>query len=193
MIGRMDRAAVPVSVPVSASPRLVAPSAALLDDYLAMIDAARGRGEDGAGYNLPVTDIIRRDRAGYLRRLAEIEAGTNLPRDWVPMSTRWLVDASGALVGEVRIRHRLAPPLLIEGGHVGYFVHPAHRRKGHGRAILALALIELRERHGVTDVLVTCNADNAPSRRVIERNGGTFDRQTTSPRSGNAVRCYWIR
>ena len=172
------------------APHLAAPSAQRLDDYLSMIDAARALGETGDGFNLTITDIVRRDRGFYLNRLAEIERGENLPDGWVRQSTRWLVQA-GRVVGEARLRHALSPPLEIEGGHVGYFVHPHHRGVGLGTAILRLSLVELRGM-GIARVLVTCNADNARSRRVIERNGGVFDRLTVSPKSGKDVMRFWI-
>ena len=174
---------------------LLPPSLERLGEYLGMTDAAAGRGEDGDGYTLTITSIVRRDPDGYLARLVELERGIDLPDGWVPMTTRWLADLSagapGRVVGETRIRHALSPALEIEGGHVGYFVHPDHRGRGLGNAILALALRELAGL-GVTRVLVTCNADNERSRRVIERNGGVFDRYTVSPKSGKQVMRFWI-
>ena len=184
----MDEAA---TSPTSRHLRLDRPSIERLEEYRSMIDMARARGESGDGYNLPVTSIIRRQGPHYLRRLEEVEAGINLPDTLVPMSTRWLIDHEGRVVGETRIRHRLTPPLEIEGGHVGYFVHPDHRGRGYGREILRLALIELH-RLGIDRVLVTCNADNFRSRRVIEANGGRFDHYTVSPASGKQVMRYWI-
>ena len=80
----------------------------------------------------------------------------------------------------------------MEGGHVGYFVDRDVRGRGYGTLILKLALIELRK-VGVGDVLVTCDADNDRSRRVIERNGGVFRRNTVSPRSGKTVATFWVR
>ncbi len=175
-------------------PRLVPATARWLEAYLAMMDAAHARGESGDGYNLTITTIVRRDPEEYLHRLGELERGENLPQGWVPMSTRWLIvpgAGDGVMAGETRIRHALSPSLEIEGGHVGYFIHPSHRGRGYGNAILALALSELAGL-GVRRVLVTCNADNARSRRVIERNGGVFDRYTTSQKSGKQVMRFWI-
>lgn len=179
---------------------LCVPRPERLDDYLGMIDAARDLGEDGDGYNLINTDSVRREPADHLRRLDEMERGVDLPDGWVPMSTRWLIDTSpegtlasgGRVVGEARIRHALSPSLEIEGGHVGYFIHPRFRGRGFGNAILALALQELASL-GVARVLVTCNADNTRSRRVIQRNGGIFDRYTISPRSAKQVMTFWIQ
>ena len=188
----MSRAAVHIPPTL----HLEAPCKDRLPEYLAMIECAAARGEDGEGYYMINTATARADPAGHVKRLQEMEHGSNLPEGWVPMSTRWLIDdnqgTTGRVVGEARIRHALSPPLEIEGGHVGYFIHPELRGRGYGNAILALALGELA-RMGVERVLVTCNADNLRSRRVIERNGGAFDRYTTSPKSGKQVMRYWIQ
>lgn len=180
---------------VPATLSLAVPAAERLEDYLEMIDASHLAGEDGEGYNLVITSIIRRDPAEYLRRLAELARGVDLPEGWVPMSTRWLIDSSadaaGRVAGEARLRHALSPSLEIEGGHVGYFIGREHRGRGFGNAILALALRELASL-GIDRVLITCNADNTRSRRVIERNGGVFDRYTISPKSGKQVMRFWI-
>ena len=171
--------------------RLVRPTRERLTAYADLIEDAQNAGEDGDGYNLLRVEPMRRNPAAYMRAMADFEAGRNLPESYVPQSTRWLLDADGVLVGEARIRHGLNDDLEVEGGHVGYFVGRHHRGLGHGRAILHLALIELRAL-GVSRVLVTCNADNHRSRRVIEANGGVFRRTTVSPRSGKDVATFWI-
>jgi predicted acetyltransferase len=73
------------------------------------------------------------------------------------------------------IRHRLTPALTREGGHIGYHVVPRHRRRGHATQMLAQAKTVCR-RLGLTELLITCGADNLGSRRVIEANGGTLQR-----------------
>lgn len=175
--------------------RIEPASAARLEQFLAMIDTAHAAGESGDGYNLLSTAAIRRDPDEYLRKARDYEMGRDLPQGWVPVTTRWLIDAAegdgGLVVGETRIRHALSPALEIEGGHVGYFIHPHFRGRGYGNAILALALRQLAEL-GIARVLVTCNSDNLRSRRVIERNGGAFDHYTLSPRSGKQVMRFWI-
>ncbi len=156
-----------------------------------MIELAQQAGESGDGYNLLNVEPMRRNPDAYLQAMVDFEAGRNLPENYVPQSTRWLLDVRGALVGEARIRHGLNADLEVEGGHVGYFVARPHRGLGHGRAILRLALVELRGL-GVGRVLVTCNADNRRSRRVIEANGGVFRQMTVSPRTGKNVATFWI-
>ena len=156
-----------------------------------MIDRALAQGETGDGFKLTDPAAVRRDPGLYLRRLAEIERGNDLPAGWVTMSTRWLIDDADRVVGEARVRHRLNADLEVEGGHVGYFVHPDCRGLGHGTAILALAL-DLLAGLGTGRALVTCDDDNARSRRVILRNGGVLRRFTISPRSGKRVATFWV-
>ncbi|WP_405520675.1 GNAT family N-acetyltransferase [Streptomyces canus] len=65
-------------------------------------------------------------------------------------------------------------------------VRPGARRRGHATAMLAAALPVCRQL-GVARALVTCDADNTASRKVIEANGGEFE-----DRRGVKLR-YWIR
>ena len=173
-------------------PVLVHPTIERREEYLDMLDRARALGENGDGYTLVETGPIRRSGgAKYLKTLDDFEAGVRLPDGWVPVATRWLLNADGRLAGETRLRFKLTDALEVEGGHVGYFIHPDHRRRGLGHAILRLALKELRAA-GVSRVLVTCNDDNFRSRRVIQAAGGAFRRHTISPRSRTKVATFWI-
>jgi predicted acetyltransferase len=168
---------------------LTRPGIGLAKAYVKMVERSREVDAD-TGYTLPDPRPIRRNPAACVERLAAIERGENLPADFVPQSTRWLVHA-GTLVGETRIRHGLTPKLELEGGHVGYFIHPDHRSRGYGHLILARALDHLAGR-GIDRALLTCNADNVASRRIILTAGGVFRRQTISPRTGKAVDTFWI-
>ncbi|MFH1567843.1 MAG: GNAT family N-acetyltransferase [Gemmatimonadota bacterium] len=86
----------------------------------------------------------------------------------------WLVDG-GQYIGQTSIRPELNTPYLITyGGHIGYSIRPSRRRRGYGRRILALAL-EKAAAMGMERALVTCDADNQASRRIIEANGGRFE------------------
>lgn len=113
------------------------------------------------------------------------------PPAFVAQDHLWLVDESGRILGGVRLRHRLAPHLLVEGGHIGYDVRPSERRKGVGTRLLAMTLEKARER-GIEKVLVTCDHDNLASAKIIEKNGGVETSTSVSDGSGKVVRRFWI-
>ena len=110
----------------------------------------------------------------------------------VPTTELWYVRGP-VYLGSLAIRHRLTPELRRDGGHIGYNVVPAHRRQGHATAMLASGLVLARAR-GLTRVLITCDADNTGSRRVIEANGGVLEQAVLDPAAGAADRIcrYWI-
>jgi predicted acetyltransferase len=130
------------------------------------------------------------DWADFLDRTERLRQGIGLSETWVP-ETFLVAEVGGQIVGRVSIRHRLNPSLRLVGGHIGYSVRPRFRRSGFAGKILDLALIEARNL-GIGEALLTCDADNAASRRVIESHGGVpeaLDGQDTVTRF--KLR-YWI-
>ena len=86
----------------------------------------------------------------------------------------WLIDGD-EYIGQTSIRPELCTRYLITyGGHIGYSIRPSRRMRGHGKKILALSLDASREMD-LKKVLVTCDSDNIPSRKIIEHNGGLFE------------------
>ncbi len=129
----------------------------------------------------------------FLARILSQSRPSALPPGRVPQSHFWLLDDDQTRVLACgRLRHRLLPDLEVEGGHIGYDVSPAVRGRGVGTRLLALLLVEAR-RLALSRVLITCDDDNIPSRRVIEKNGGQPIAPTISPESGKSVRRYWVR
>ncbi len=57
----------------------------------------------------------------------------------VPHTTWWWVDGEDYL-GRISVRHRLTEFLRDVGGHVGYYVRPSRRRRGHATAMLRAVL-----------------------------------------------------
>jgi len=80
-------------------------------------------------------------------------------------------------LGTLVIRHELTPQLAELGGNVGYHVVAPWRHQGHATRMLAAGLIECR-RLGLDRVLLTCDPENAASRRVI---AATVDNPTATP------------
>lgn len=116
-------------------------------------------------------------------------AGVDLPPDTV-RSMFLAADVDGALVGRVSIRFELDDWLARQGGHIGYAVVPAHRRRGYATAMLGHA-VELARAEGVHPLLVVCDESNVGSATVIERCGGVYEGPATSD-GGTPIRRYWI-
>ncbi len=127
----------------------------------------------------------------YLALLDSYRRGEHLPEGMVP-STLLVAEVDGAIVGRSSIRHALNDFLAYEGGHIGYCVRPAYRRRGYATAILRESLVEAR-RIGLGEVLVCCDDDNTGSASVIERCGGRLEGVVPSHRGDGFVRRYWIR
>jgi predicted acetyltransferase len=124
----------------------------------------------------------------YLAVLEDYRWGRNVRADLV-RSVQLAADVAGELVGRVSIRFELNEFFAERGGHIGYGVAPAHRRRGYASEILRQALVVIRA-DGVSPVLVTCDEKNVGSARAIERNGGIYE--SSVPHDGSAIRRYWI-
>ncbi|HEY3905526.1 MAG TPA: GNAT family N-acetyltransferase [Streptosporangiaceae bacterium] len=96
----------------------------------------------------------------------------------VPSTIFWYISGEYYL-GTLVVRHELTPELVETGGHIGYHVVAPWRRQGHATRMLAAGLAHCHEL-GLDRVLLTCAADNEPSRRVILANGGVPDGQRGS-------------
>jgi predicted acetyltransferase len=109
----------------------------------------------------------------YLTRQREVANGINLDGKYVPQTTYWLT-VGGRLVGMGKLRHYLNDNLRISGGHIGYAIRPSERGKGYGTIILK-ELLKKAKAKGISEVLLTVNEDNTPSRKVIEANNGLLE------------------
>lgn len=167
--------------------RLIAPTTELQSEFLAMVDDYRAAGEERYQHLRP---RVVRDFAGYIRQLEDALRGVGLEPGMVSQTTFWLVRGR-TIVGTSRLRHYLTPELEREGGHIGYDVRPAERRKGHGTLLLALTLEQARKL-GLRRVLVTCDSDNVGSARIIQKNGGALENEEISAESGKPISRYWI-
>ena len=127
------------------------------------------------------------DYETYLGALQIRESGDG---KWVPSTNYFLVGYNDRILAMVDIRHDLTDYLHNVGGHIGYGVRPAERRKGYATWILAEALKKCGEL-GIDRVLVTCNEDNIGSAKTIEKNGGIEDKSFIEE-DGTVVRRFWI-
>ena len=146
-------------------------------------------------YDPPNADFYapaRVDFAAYVQSLLDEEQGLDLREGWVPCTHRWLLSSDGILVAVTRVRHNISTAFLAEnGGHIGYDVAPSHRGLGYGHAALRASLAEA-QRLGIQRVLLFTGADNAASRRIIERQGGELASISYSEFWGEMLCKYWI-
>lgn len=144
--------------------------------------------EIGPGENGFVNGLLSHNYSDFrliLRKYFEMSEGLHLAPQHVPQTTYWLYIA-GYPVGYGKLRHYLNENLKRHGGHIGYVVRPSCRGKGYGKRMLQNLLKEA-SCLGIQDVLLTCNEDNAASRKIIESNDGVLagiDMGTCK---------YWIR
>jgi len=109
-----------------------------------------------------------------------------------PYTVLWYAEGDEFL-GSLHIRHHLNENLEKVGGHVGYAVRPSARGQGHASAILAAGLDHIRAHLPLERVLLTVNAQNPASIRVIEKNGGVHT--ASIPHlwiPGDTALHYWI-
>lgn len=128
--------------------------------------------------------------AAYVEYLKKIKEGTDLPPKFVP-ATMFCAWGDGQIVGRVSIRHKLNEYLAKVGGHVGYGVVPAFRRKGYATEILRQTL-PYAKKLGLSRILVTCDEGNIGSQKTIERCGGIFESLVHAKSEQVATRRYWI-
>ena len=124
--------------------------------------------------------MIERDPEGFLALKEDREAkGPPIPlpdgstAHRLPGYVRWMWD--GEFCGSIGFRWQpgteALPPHCL--GHIGYGVVPWKRRLGYATQALRMLLAEVSE-EGLAYAELTTDADNLPSRRVIEANGGVL-------------------
>ncbi|MFB6468287.1 GNAT family N-acetyltransferase [Cytobacillus sp. Hz8] len=156
-------------------------------EYLFFYQEWKESGEDMVPW------VISKDPSNFQEMvisLLDSEQGKNIPSNWVPDSTFWLVNEDKRVIGAVNIRHRLTDKLFNCGGHIGYGIRPSERRKGYATKLLSLSLEKAREL-SILKVLVVCDEDNTGSKKTILNNGGISDTDFIEE-DGNIVKRYWI-
>ena len=101
--------------------------------------------------------------------------------------------------GEIRLRLSNQDDILLYAGHIGYNVDEAYR----GRQYAAYGCLELKPialQHGFTELWITCDPDNGPSRRTCECIGAELIEIIDLPedldmyQDGERQKCrYWWR
>jgi len=165
---------------------LIEPTVAFREAFMDFVDEFTAKGEStsyAASGDVGCFDA-------YVAQMRDYADGVNVPDGLVPATEYWLV-RRGQILGRCNLRHRLTDALRDFGGHVGYAVRPSQRNRGYASFMLRQMLAEAKRR-GIRRVLVTCDKDNGPSARVIEKHGGKLDSESFSAQSKRITRRYWI-
>lgn len=177
-----------------AMPQLVAPDARAHRSFLAAMAEFTAEGRGSAADNSMVGRDLRlwsgrwHDPAVFARYVAaqraEAEPDAPRPEGFVPCTNLWWADGDEFL-GRIAVRHGLNAFLREWGGHIGYDMRPSARRRGHATAMLRATLPRTAEL-GIDPALITCDAANTASRKVIQACGGVFEDER-----GGKLR-YWV-
>ncbi|WP_205326421.1 GNAT family N-acetyltransferase [Glycomyces sp. YM15] len=161
-------------------PVLILPTARLGLSFAQAIREFLAEGRCGPDDRTLLGDLLREtgqpeDTEEWIGRVLDFERRltTDPPAAFVPSTTYWWTDRR-AFLGRINLRHRLNESLSEIGGHIGYDVRPTARRQGHATAMLA-AVLPRAAAIGIDKALVTCDAENTASRKVIEANGGVLE------------------
>jgi len=148
--------------------------------------------DDYSDAGIPFLGMTSRlDFNEFVKTCTAHASGRALPDDMSPYTRYFLCDENGTIFAQGDIRHRPTEAQLTYEGQLGYGTLPFYRNNGYAKIICALLLDKLRQR-GFERVLITCNADNIPSRHVIEHNGGVLEDIRYWPRNDSYMRRYWV-
>jgi len=167
--------------------KLVKPNTEYKAEYLDMVTEWKRTGEEFTPFTLAEDTS---DFDAMLRKLEGYSKGIGVREGFVPNTTYWLVRDDRKVLGAINIRHHLNDSLTFLGGHIGYGVRPAERRKGYAAEMLRQALVIARQM-GIGRALLCCDKDNIASARTIMRNGGVLGSEDVDEH-GIAFQRYWI-
>lgn len=167
--------------------KLINPSFKYRESFYNLVNAAKENGdikEMGNAYreNESFDDMII--------RLKNRAKGKLISKSDVPASIRWIIEKN-EVVGTIDLRHFLNKDYYERLGHVAYYIHPLKRNMGYATKALSLA-IKWYKNKSVDKILVTCFNDNEPSKKVILKNGGIFEKSVLDKFSGKTINRYLI-
>jgi predicted acetyltransferase len=141
-----------------------------------------------------LSNLKKVNNDNYKEFLIELEHNKNMKQykpHLVNQSTFILVDEKNRIYGGTNIRHELNDNLLKHGGNIGYLIRPYERGNGYAKLLLKLTL-EKCKLLNIKKVLVTCREENIASAKVIESNGGVYEKSLYVEDKAETYRRYWI-
>jgi tagatose 1,6-diphosphate aldolase len=151
--------------------QLITPEARWINELLRTTAHPAGRGD-------PTAQTTRQQIEDYLRaapngRFIRQTADGEIPQYLFWMRLRPEYSPPVVIAGSIGLRIGDSADLRMYLGHIGYNVYPAAR--GHHYAERACRLLTgLARRHGMQELWITCNPENAASRKTCERLGAVY-------------------
>lgn len=123
--------------------------------------------------------------------LATLKKAQTIPQhDNYSTMTIYYAFMDGEIAGQIHCRWQVEKGNLSSiGGYIGYMTAPSYRGQGVMTALLSFALRQYRSR-GFSQVLITADERNTPSRKLIEKCGGRLENFVTT--DNVTFSRYWI-
>jgi len=161
---------------------LVTPNARWIDEVLvscAHQQTARDAPADGNMTRAKIIDFLRAAPLG--RQIGE-PATARVPayHFWMLVPRGVGADPPIRIAGGIGLRIGNNPEIEMFSGNIGYHVYPPARGRHFAERACRL-LLPLARRHGMERLWITCNPENAASRRTCERLGARLIDTVTIP------------
>lgn len=114
----------------------------------------------------------------WLAKVVANASAETVDPNWVLTDTFFAVRVSdNKIVGIADLRYHLNN-FLKDFGNCGYSVRPSERKKGYATEILRQICVVAKE-HGLKQLQLSVERNNAASIKTIEKNGGKYSRSFT--------------
>lgn len=151
--------------------------------------------DDKQEYQDYIKEIDNIDNFNYeewLKKLIFSSKQTETIDGRVPRTVYFLTDGK-TIYAQISIRYTLDDPKLSKfGGHIGYNVRPKYRKMGYGTKMLQLCLEKCKD-IGLKSIMISCIKDNIASAKIIEKNGGIFEKEIYDAEEDATFKIYWIK
>lgn len=144
---------------------LIKPSSKYLNSYLLACKETWNHVHDK--YILHNPEKFNEWKLSIFENFKNYEKGLNLPQNFVPSSTFWLVE-NDEYIGTINIRHYLNENLAIYGGHAGLVIKKSKRNQGYGK-IAANYILKKAKNLITTPLLLTCQESNTQSIAILHK------------------------
>ena len=125
----------------------------------------------GFGHMGSITSLVdavkNKTLSKWIDKKQKGDKAIDLKPGYVGQTTYWLMD-DREFIGLFSLRHELTDKLMLESGHIAYFIRPSKRGQGYASKGLALCLVKAKKR-GIDRTLITCDVRNVDSYAVMKR------------------------